>query len=218
MKKCSVPGCNSVEHKSGICSRHYQIIVRKTTKKNLDRSRSEGNEITIRGRVAYISMYDTNGFVNGVCLIDACDVPLIEDRKWCLGAGKYVENSGSGGRTKIQKLIFGELPDGFILDHINRDRTDNRSCNIRVVTVNENRSNMGKRIGSLSKYIGVSYVKNENVFCARLYKNNKKVFCERFKTEVEAAMARDRAAMKYNGKYACLNFPVIKNDRHPILY
>lgn len=48
----------------------------------------------------------------------------------------------------IWKLYHGaDIPDSQQIDHINRDRTDNRIGNLRVVTASENNRNQGNRKG-----------------------------------------------------------------------
>lgn len=45
----------------------------------------------------------------------------------------------------IHRIIYlawhGKIPNGYTIDHINRDRSDNRIQNLRCVTVKENNQN-----------------------------------------------------------------------------
>lgn len=57
-----------------------------------------------------------------------------EYRKVHLGRKKY-----SQAVHKLVMLAFvGVLPEGFQIDHINNDGTDNRLCNLRYVTISDN--------------------------------------------------------------------------------
>ena len=48
------------------------------------------------------------------------------------------------------------------VDHINRDKLDNRVENLRWVTISENQQNTGKRINNTSGHKNICYVKNRN--------------------------------------------------------
>lgn len=54
-------------------------------------------------------------------------------------------------------LNFGVIPEGLVIDHINRDPSDNRIENLRVVTQATNLSNVGVRSHCRSgeKYISL---------------------------------------------------------------
>ena len=38
----------------------------------------------------------------------------------------------------VSRAFLGDLPEGYCTDHINRDKTDNRLCNLRYVNYQEN--------------------------------------------------------------------------------
>jgi len=67
-----------------------------------------------------------------VFLFDAEDFDKIKDTGWynSNGEGRYVGNSDG---ILIQKVILS-VPDGYTVDHINRDPFDNRKCNLRIAT------------------------------------------------------------------------------------
>jgi hypothetical protein len=94
-----------------------------------------------------------------------------------------------------------------VIDHINGNKLDNRKENLRIVTYTQNAQNKSKRENTTSKYIGVYFRKDRNTWIAEIRVNSKKNYLGKFKTEIEAAKARDIATKKHFGEYGKLNFP-----------
>ena len=89
-------------------------------------------------------------------------------------------------------------------DHINGDKLDNRSCNLRPVNRKQSAQNRAKRKDSSRPYIGVFKTSTSNkkwsINCNRIN------IYSRFNSALEAAEARDRLAKSIFGEYARLNF------------
>jgi len=58
-----------------------------------------------------------------------------------------------------------------------------------------------------SKYKGVHWHKLHKKWAARITFERKQIHLGYFLSEIEAAKAYDRAAIKYHGEFAYLNFP-----------
>lgn len=76
---------------------------------------------------------------------------------------------------------------GFVIDHINNIKTDNRLANLQVITHRENLSK-DKKAGS-SKYTGVHWCKTRNKCRVAIVVCGKKIQLGRFNCEIEAARA-----------------------------
>jgi len=125
----------------------------------------------------------------------------------------YARRRVPTGKARKEKLVYMhqmvvKVPDGMVIDHINRDGMDNRSDNLRAATYSQNLYNRKKRSGTTqSKYKGIYWRKKVRKWQASIKCNKKRIELGYFRDEIEAAKAYDRGAMKYHGEFACLNFP-----------
>ena len=100
--------------------------------------------------------------------------------------------------------VHGCWPNGE-LDHINRDRQDNRISNLRLATKALNGHNRTPR-GS-SRYSGVSWYAPQEKWKASVAKDGVFYYLGYFESEEEAARTRDKKAVELYGAAATLNFP-----------
>ena len=103
----------------------------------------------------------------------------------------YVKLSRDGKKKhcNVHRLIainFIPNPDNKpYVDHMNRDKSDNRIENLRWVTALENSHNTGKYNTNKSGYKNIHYEKSRNKYCYRKM-TNKKLYQKRFDTKIEA--------------------------------
>lgn len=95
---------------------------------------------------------------NGVAFqIDENDYDLIAAHRW--RAYDYVVTYANGATVYLHRFLM-KPPPGLQADHINRDKLDNRRCNLRVVDRATNTRNRPARRGSPSGIRGVLVAPN----------------------------------------------------------
>lgn len=95
---------------------------------------------------------------------------------------------------------------GEYVDHINGNPLDNRLCNLRICTNQQNAMNQKPHKDRLLKFKGVVLCKkNTNKFNAGISPNGKRIHLGYFSTPEAAAKAYDEAAIKYFGDFALTN-------------
>jgi hypothetical protein len=147
-------------------------------------------------------------------IVDDEDYELLSQRKWCAIKWGNTFAAITNGQKNIKghpemiymhRLIIG-LKKGQRLqvDHINHNGLDNRGCNLRLCTAQQNQWNYTKASNKSSKYKGVCRHKCGG-WTAYINKNKKLIYLGYFKTEIEAAETYNAKAKELFGEFAKLN-------------
>ena len=94
---------------------------------------------------------------------------------------------------------YGKLPEG-IIDHINRDKTDNRIENLREASKQQNSWNRSGDTGAVSQFKGVS--RKRDKWRARIVVDGVEHNLGVFETEIAAGLAYKQASRLLQGEYS----------------
>lgn len=141
---------------------------------------------------------------NKVAIVDDDMFEYLNQWKWSLGCDGYafrLDYMVSPRKHINMSRLIMRAQDGFQVDHINRDKLDNRRCNLRVCTQTQNRWNTGKRSHNTSKFKGVSFNKYHLRWEANICCNGRRIWLGRFATPEEASVAYQTKAKELFGEF-----------------
>ncbi len=117
----------------------------------------------------------------------------------------YARMGVRGRRYYVHRLAWlymtGEWPADEI-DHINRDRSDNRFDNLRAASKTQNMGNTPLSLRNTSGVRGVYWAARQKKWAAYITKNDKTCFLGTFGSVEAATRARRAAAVDYFGAFA----------------
>jgi len=132
---------------------------------------------------------------------------VLNAHEWCVltatnGCFYAVRNDKAPGKKGLIYLHrdLMEAPKGFEVSHLDGDTLNNQRSNLKIIQRNGNKPRKG--------FVGVEYIpKGVKHWRAHITVNGERKRLGTFMTELEAAHARDEAAVEAWGEYAILNFP-----------
>jgi len=147
-------------------------------------------------------------------ILDVEDYYKFANIGWALGGykknfyavGGIKNKNGEFEIVRLHRAIMNP-PKRRVVDHRNGNGLDNRRENLRIATKSQNACNNRKRRNSTSRFIGVYFHKWHGLWVASIWYRGKKIWLGQFESEIEAAKAYDRSALKYRKEFARLNFP-----------
>jgi hypothetical protein len=122
----------------------------------------------------------------------------------------YIIISIDRRKYRAHRLAFlymtGAMPPEFV-DHINRDRADNRWVNLRLATNQENTGNAGLRRNNTSGHRGVAWDKSRGKWMAHGTRGGRFIGLGRFDDIEEAAAVAQKWQEENFKEFACIPNP-----------
>lgn len=101
-------------------------------------------------------------------------------------------------------MAHGYLPDE--VDHVDRDRTNNRQSNLRAAGRRQNAGNTRAPITNTSGFKGVSFSSHTGKWHAQIKVSGKQTYLGGYASPEDAARRYDMAARDHFGDFALVNF------------
>lgn len=182
------------------CRRHYDHMY--IYGKILTRTVFDRNEIIILDDIAEVVIYNgRNEEINRV-LIDTYKIDTIKDYKWSINSWDYACTKINGESFSMQDMIYGSVKRGEIVDHIDRNRIDNRMRNLRISNKSTNSMNTGLRVSNSSGVTGVSYMEDKNKWRSYISYEKKRYELGWFEVFEDAVRARLIAESEHHKEFA----------------
>jgi hypothetical protein len=191
MKVCSILDCNSKHLANGLCSKHYYR--QKRGQPVLGRTRFTRRPAIVKDNVVMLELGNNKGFTK----IDK-KYQYLDRHNWSLSHDGYPVSGIDGKIIKLHHVIVGKPKIGEVIDHINRDKLDNRVENLRHTTQLVNANNAGMFNTNTSGHKGVCWDKQNKKWYAQSNFNGKHQFGGYYKTKEEAILARQKLEDNYN--------------------
>jgi len=146
-------------------------------------------------------------------LVDADDYEQLSQYKWHVkvkSSGPYAYRTRGRKQIPMHRQILN-APPGLYCDHINHNGLDNRRCNLRLCTPQQNSFNRRPLLRKAScrkrtsKYKGVHWDRQKRKWRAMIRHNGRLIHIGCFDNELDAVIAYDDYAIELFGEFAYLN-------------
>lgn len=180
--------------KKQLCNKHYLQVQRHgyTFKTNREIRK-------IVPRKDYAEVVLTKG---KVALIDLSDVDAVQKHQWYFSSGYAITNTPNNGRLYLHRFLL-QPSNKQLVDHINRDKLDNRKNNLRICKSSDNNHN--RALNNPNGFRGITWNKRKHKWASQISIGNKNKGLGYFTSKLDAARAYDEKALELYGRYARLN-------------
>lgn len=137
MKLCTIEDCEKKSWCKSLCSKHYSRLQRKGDP--LHKSQHDKRPALIEGDIAKLALGIDAKL--GYAIVDK-EFAYLDKHNWSLGGRGYPMAYVNGKVRKLHHLVLGKPQDGYEIDHLNRNKLDARTANLKVVKHIENMQNV----------------------------------------------------------------------------
>ena len=172
----------------------------------LTTGQSEQSTITeppyrVQGDVVWGASTDGTKFV-----FDLIDLPIVQQYRWyaCRYRERGIPYLTNSNGVMLHQLLMG-FTQGKEVDHINLNTLDNRRCNLRICTHQQNQINQPVQKNNTSGVPGVSFYPPRKKFRARIKVSQHDIHLGYYLTFTEATQARNVGMELMFGEYGRYN-------------
>lgn len=202
LRPCSFKGCDGYILARELCQKHYNRWMTHGDASVTLTRKGEPSEYRIVGEIGFIKVSDGTEVI-----VDADRAEELARVRWSCHNG-YSHRVVKGKTIHLSHLILGNVPSGYVVDHVNGNPRDNRKGNLRACTTQQNVRNRGKcKKSTASQYIGVTFDKSARgkKWAASIHCDGRRYGLGRYRSQEDAAVAYNSAAKKMFGEFARLN-------------
>jgi hypothetical protein len=138
-------------------------------------------------------------------IVDDEDYEWLNQWKWFSHKSEYaVRNIRKNGKRNMLFMhsVILNPPNGMFTDHINRNKLDNRRCNLRICTKSQNTINSRTRSDNKSGIKGVCWKKDNHKWVAQISHLGGSRHIGYYKNKQDAANAYASKAREIFGEFA----------------
>lgn len=158
------------------------------------------NEIIICDNFAKLILLNNNQTIRHEVILDIESLEIVKDIKWSF-SGIYAKCDKSRyGKRFMHEFILEKKNDKDVIDHINKNKLDNRKENLRICTNQQNLFNSKLAKNNTSGYTGVRW--NGFSWVAYIKYNNKRINLGSFDNIEDAIRERLKFEKEYFNDFA----------------
>ena len=181
----------------------FKQQIEEIKKQEQDRHNNQDIERNEQG-VAIIPLSSRDKTIVGYTMVSDNMWHMLRQHTWHTDKFNYVKGCINQKMVRMHRFIMN-APDDKIVDHINNERLDNRTENLRIADHVVNNHNKAKKGTATSQYHGIWFVQSKNRWASEIRKDNVRYFVGQFKSEIAAAVAYNAKASELYGEFAKLN-------------
>ena len=177
------------------------------------KNKLDNRKENLEKKIVYMKIRLYGEYCNGeeYALVSPEDYDIVSKYKWWKGQYGYARGEVDGKMVSMHRFIM-KPPKDKVIDHISRNRLDNRRKKLKICTSQENSHNKSISKNKSSKYRGVFYNKRDKKYRTAFTYNKIYIYIGDFKNELDAAEAFDMYIVHKKIKEIQLNFPNKKKE------
>lgn len=180
-----------------LCSKHmHQLHKYGKFLDNIQRTNNDLNDYKIdyRHKTVTFNMYNQKNLYVASFIADLDDIEKLKYHKWRLGTFGYAITGlpSKGTQRNASHVVLGidSRKTDLVVDHINGNTLDNRKCNLRIITQQQNLLNRRQTNSVNAPAKGICWDKNRNKWASEIRFGEKRVHFMRQKNLSAAAFQR----------------------------